>query len=69
MTRTTAEIMEWRDPVLVAQIEAYATGYLWARNRPDACPPPNKSQAYLQGVTDALRVSVDLAITQPHKAR
>ncbi len=26
--RSTAQVMEWRDPFAIAKLEAYATGYL-----------------------------------------
>lgn len=30
MTRSTAQIMEWKDPLLVEQLEAYAKGWWWS---------------------------------------
>lgn len=31
MTRSTAQVMEWRDAIQVARLEAYCTGYYEAR--------------------------------------
>lgn len=49
MTLTTAQIMEWKDPVLVEQLEAYATGWWWSFNGGWGTQPRRRTLDYKVG--------------------
>lgn len=70
MTRSTAEIMGWIDPVQTAQIEAYATGWWYGYKGLKGPEPPRRTKDWTAGVEDGTRAlgrSLETKPTQPLK--
>lgn len=71
MTRSTAEIMEWRDPIQVARLEAYVTGYNDAVEDRHTSTPTSVRNDYEAGYASGLRflaaanASPSRSLTQP----
>lgn len=69
MTRSTAQVMEWRDAIQVARLEAYCTGYYEARglHRRHTRTSKDYDEGYEAGMRHlaAAADSPSLSLTQP----